>query len=319
MKPTIYVTRPIPRQVERAARQLFHVDLDHVARERDRSRLLERSQQADAIVVCPSDDLTGGVIDCLPDRIRMIATYSSGYDHIDLDSARRKSIMVTNVPAVSACATAETAMLLALNVSRRVSEAQSLLKSGRWQGWEPTQFVAPGLFGRRLGIVGMGSIGRACAGLARGFGMEVHYHNRSRLPEYLEEGAVYHTRLADLLALTDVLSLHCPLTDATRDLIDARALAQLPRGALVVNTARGEIVDEQALLDALDSGHISGAGLDVFRGEPRVRDDLVKHPKVFALPHLGSATEQTRVRMGLRVVHNLEAAFLGKAPPDRLV
>ncbi|MEL6102588.1 MAG: D-glycerate dehydrogenase [Pseudomonadota bacterium] len=317
-KPKVYITRPIPDQVVRAARTKFDLRIEKERTAGFSERLLTGCRDAHAMIVSPGDPIDDAIISKLPRQLKAVATYSAGYDHIDVKAARRRGIEVTNVSGLSDRATAETTLLIALNLARRVTEAEQLLKSGTWRGWEPAGLLSPGLYGRRLGIVGMGSIGGAVAALGRAFGMHVFYHNRRRLPSALEGSAVFCSQLEHLLEVSDVLSIHCPLNEDTHGLIGSNQLRQLPHGALVINTARGEILDEEALLSSLECGHIAGAGLDVFRDEPKPRADLLNHPRILALPHIGSATEETRIKMGLQVLLNLEASLAGKRPPNRV-
>lgn len=312
----VYVTRSIPIPVVNAARHRFRMEVSVDGNGADTKTLISKSQISDALVVSPGDCLDSEVIKAIGRRTRAIATFSAGHDRIDIGAARDRGIVVTNVPALSDHATAEITMLLALNVSRRAVEAEELLNSGRWTGWAPDQLLASGLHGRRLGIVGMGSIGQQVARLAQAFGMEVHYHNRQRLDRTNERGARYHPDLRSLLEVSDVLSLHCPLTAATRGLIGRSELRRLPHGAIVINTSRGDVLDEEALISALNNGIVAGAGPDVFHNEPNAWRDLVHHPRVVGLPHVGSATHATRVKMGLRVLKNLDAVLSGTKPPD---
>jgi glyoxylate reductase len=239
-----------------------------------------------------------------------------GVDHIDIAAARERGITVTNTPDVLTDATADIAMLLLLGAARRAWEAQKLLRDGAWIGWRPTQLMGIGLAGRHLGIVGMGRIGLAMARRARGFGMEIHYHNRTRLEPAREEGAVYHETLETLLPLAQLLSLHCPATPATVKMINAATIDMLPQGAVVVNTARGTLIDDEALLAALASGRIAAAGLDVFAGEPALHPGYLTAPNAYLLPHIGSATVDARNAMGFRCLYNLDSFFAGKPVPD---
>jgi lactate dehydrogenase-like 2-hydroxyacid dehydrogenase len=227
-------------------------------------------------------------------------------------------VVVTNTPEVLTDATAEVALLLLLGAARRAFEGQDMLRSGRWTGWTPTQLMGHQLSGKRLGIVGMGRIGQAMARRARGFGVEIHYTDQARLPPEKEEGAIFHPTIEELLPLSQLLSLHAPSTPETRHLLDARRLALLPRGAIVVNSARGDLVDDEALIAGLRSGQVGAAGLDVFQGEPAVHPGYRTLENTFLLPHMGSATIETREAMGFRALDNVDAVLAGRAARDRV-
>jgi lactate dehydrogenase-like 2-hydroxyacid dehydrogenase len=250
--------------------------------------------------------------------VRAIATFSVGADHIDLAAARARGITVTNTPDVVTEATADIAMLCLLGAARRAFEAEALVRIGGWTGWTPTQLLGLDLNGAVLGIVGMGRIGRAVARRARGFGLQIHYHNRTRLAPDLEQGATFHDSLGSLLPHCRFLSLHCPGTPETRRMIDDRSLALLPRGAVLVNTARGALLDDEAVLAALSDRRLFAAGLDVYAGEPDLHPGYRSQRNCFLLPHLGSATVETRDAMGFRCLDNLDAIFAGRPAPDAL-
>jgi glyoxylate reductase len=271
-----------------------------------------------AILPCPTDKITAEVIRGLADTVKIIATFSVGHEHIDSAAAAGRGIVVTNTPDVLTDATAEIAMLLILGAARRAPEGERMVYNKTWGAWAPTGMRGIEVTGNRIGILGMGRIGRALAERARGFDMEVHYHNRSRLPEHLEKGAVFHNDLDGLLAVSNILSINCPSSTDTVKLIDAGRIARLPDDAIVVNTARGNIVDDEALIAALQSGKLFAAGLDVFDGEPDIHPGYRGLDNAFLLPHLGSATRQTRDAMGFRALDNLDAFFAGRPPPDRV-
>ena len=242
-----------------------------------------------------------------------------GYEHIDIAAATARGILVSNTPDVLTDATAEIALLLLLGAARRAHEGADMLRRARWTGWTPTQLMGVGLSGKRLGIVGMGRIGQALAARARACGMEIHYYNRTRLPEAIEASATHYSSVEALLPQAQFLSLHCPLTPQTAKLIDARRLAMLPEGAVLVNTARGGIVDDDALIAALASGRLAAAGLDVFDGEPNVDPRYFAIENAFILPHMGSATIEARNAMGFRAIENLKAVLIdGIAPPHQV-
>ncbi|HEY5594416.1 MAG TPA: D-glycerate dehydrogenase, partial [Nitrospiria bacterium] len=250
-------------------------------------------------------------------RLRIVANYAVGYNNIDLKTAASKGIIVTNTPGVLTQATADLTWSLILSLARRVLEGDRLVRAGRWTGWSPTQLLGTDLSGKTLGIIGMGRIGQAVAQRAPGFGLRLIYHNRRRLPTRLEKKlAASYRPLSRLLATADIISLHLPLTPETRHLIDRRVLDRMKSTALLINTARGPIVDEKALVEALKNGKIAGVGLDVFEEEPRVQKGLLRRPNVVLLPHLGSATVETRTRMGFMVIENIQAVFNGKPAPN---
>ena len=317
-RPVVLVTRRLPEPVIARARTRYEVILNEDDHPFSKEELIAKAQNVDAILPCHPDRIDAEVIARLPERVRIIASYSVGVDHIDLEAARARGIVITNTPDVLSDATAEIAMLLILGAARRAAEGDRLIREGRWDHWSPDFMVGLEVTGRRLGILGMGRIGRTVARMARGFRMEVHYHNRRRLPPE-EEGAIYHESLESLLAVSDILSLHCPATPETRHIINARTLAMLPENAILVNTARGALVDEAALIEALRSGRLFAAGLDVFEKEPGGNPELAALPNTFLLPHVGSATVETRNAMGFRALDNLDAFFEGREPPDRVV
>lgn len=317
-KPKLAALNRFPDAVEaRIAR-----DYDAVRNEDDRTLtdddIVTLAQNRDALMTSPATPVRSGAIHRLPGTVKVIATFSVGFEHIDLDAARARGIQVTNTPDVLTDATADLAMFLMLAAARRAYEGQKALRAGKWTGWRPTQFMGIGMAGKCLGLVGMGRIGQALARRARSFGLDVHYHNRRRLPADQEEGATFHDSAETLLAVSDYLSLHFPLTSETRKFLDARRIAMLPDGAVVVNTARGPVVDDDALIAALKSGKVAAAGLDVFDGEPKIHPGYLELDNAYLLPHQGSATVDTRNAMGFRALDNLDAFFAGKAPPDRV-
>jgi lactate dehydrogenase-like 2-hydroxyacid dehydrogenase len=254
----------------------------------------------------------------LPDRVRVLATFSVGTDHIDLAAAKARGLIVTNTPDVLTDATADIALLLILGAARRASEGERLIRADAWTGWTPTQLMGTHIGGKRLGLIGMGRIGQAVARRARAFGMTIHYSNRKRLPPELEEGAVYHADPDALLAVSDVLSLHFPATAETRHWLNAERIARLPPGAILINTARGTVVDDRAVVAALRDGRLAAAGLDVFENEPNLFAEYRDLPNSFLLPHLGSATVETRNAMGFKALDNIDAVLSGREPPDRV-
>lgn len=317
-KPIVLVTRRLPDAVEARLAKDYEPRFNPDDKRYTTTELLEKSQGADAILPCHTENLSAEVIAKLPDSIRAIANFSVGVDHCDLNAARERGIVVTNTPDVLADATAEIAMLCLLGAARRASEGERLIRARQWNTWSPAFMVGVQVTGKRIGIIGMGRVGQVTARRARGFDMEVHYHNRSRLAPELENGATFHEDLGSLLPLSDFLAIHCPATPETENLVDSRLISQLPDGAILVNTARGSVVDEDALIEALKSGKLAAAGLDVFKNEPDIRPEFSELENIFVLPHIGSATRETRDAMGFRALDNLDAIFSGKEPRDRV-
>ncbi|MEO5335268.1 MAG: D-glycerate dehydrogenase [Magnetospirillum sp. WYHS-4] len=318
LKPRLLVTRRLPAAVEARASRDYDVRLNADDRPMPADEIVAASMGRDGLIPTLTDRLDAALIGRLPDSVRIVSTFSVGFEHIDLEAARARGIVVTNTPGVLTEATAEIAFLLLLGAARRAWEGESLLRAGAWTGWTPTQLLGTQLTGKRLGILGMGRIGQAVAARGRAFAMTIHYHNRNRLPPDREAGAVFHADPEGLLKVSDFLSLHCPLTPETRHFLDARRLALLPEGAVVVNTARGPVVDDAALVAALRTGRVAAAGLDVYEGEPALHPGYRDRPNAFLLPHLGSATVETRNAMGFKALDNLDAFFAGRPCPDRV-
>jgi len=318
MKPRIFVTRALPPSVMTGLKRRFRVEGNRRDRPLSARELRAGVGRAEGLIAMLSDRIDAGVIDAAP-RLRIIANYAVGYNNIDLAAAERHGIVVTNTPGVLTEATADLTWALILAVARRVPEGEALVRSGRWTGWAPTQLVGGEVYGKTIGIVGLGRIGQAVARRAMGFAMDVIYHSRHRLPLLTEvmHGARYRP-LNALLREADVVTLHLPLTEESRHLIDRAALRLMKPTAYLINTARGPIVDEAALTQALSAGRIAGAGFDVYEDEPRVPASLRRLKNVVLLPHLGSATRETRVRMGRMVIENLTARFAGRQPPNKV-
>jgi lactate dehydrogenase-like 2-hydroxyacid dehydrogenase len=272
----------------------------------------------DAVLPCHSEVFSAEVIAALPERLKVIANHSVGVDHVDLSAAKARGVIVTNTPDVLSDATAEIAILCMLGAARRGAEGDRMVREGRWDFWSPAFMVGRQVTGKRFGVVGMGRVGQVTAERARGFGMEIHYHNRRRLDPALEKGAVFHETVESLLESADVVSLHCPSTPETAGMMNDAAFARMKDGAILVNTARGALVDEAALIRALTSGKLFAAGLDVFRTEPGGNPEIAKLDNVFLLPHIGSATTETRDAMGFRALDNIDAVFAGREPRDRV-
>jgi lactate dehydrogenase-like 2-hydroxyacid dehydrogenase len=318
-KPVVWITRKLSANTEARAARDYDVILNPEDRTFSADEIVAMSGKVDAILPCHSERFDASTVARLSDRVKIIANHSVGVDHCDLAALKSRGIVVTNTPDVLSDATAEIAMLLLLGAARRAAEGDMLVRSGNWTSWSPSFMVGTQVTGKRIGIIGMGRVGQVMAKRCRGFGMEVHYHNRSRLPENLEQGAIYHESLDTLLPVSDFLSLHCPATPESTGLMNAARLAQLPKGAILVNTARGALVVEDDLLAAIESGHLAAAGLDCFVTEPGGNPKFASHYNIFMLPHIGSATRETRDAMGFRALDNLDAFFAGKEPRDRLV
>lgn len=317
-KPRLWITRKLSDATEARAARDYDVILNPEDKVFDAEGLVAMSGEVDAILPCHSEHFSAEVTGRLSERLKIIANHSVGVDHCDLAALKGRGIVVTNTPDVLSDATAEIAFLLLLGAARRASEGDRLVRLGQWDSWSPAFMVGQQVTGKRLGIVGMGRVGQVMARRARGFDMEVHYYNRKRLSPELEEGATYHENLDDLLAVSEFLSLHCPATPETAGLMNRERFAQLPDGAILVNTARGALVEEAALVEALQSGKLGAAGLDVFRTEPGGNPAFAGLDNIFMLPHIGSATRDTRDAMGFRALDNLDAFFAGREPGDRV-
>lgn len=317
-KPRLWITRRLSdATLERAARD-YDVVINHDDTPGTAAELIAASAEFDAIIPCHSEHFSADVAAKLAPRLKIIANHSVGVDHCDLPALKARGITVTNTPDVLSDATAELAMLLMLGAARHAVAGDRTVRSGAWTSWSPSFMVGKQVTGARLGIVGMGRVGQAFAAKARGFQMEIHYYNRKPLADAEAHGAIYHKTVESLLAVSDFLSLHCPATPDTIDLMNATRFALLPKGAVMVNAARGALVDENALLDALASGQLAGAGLDCFKVEPGGNPAFAAHDNIFMLPHIGSATTKTRDAMGFRALDNLDAFFAGQTPGDKL-
>ena len=317
-KPVLWVTRKLSDNTMIRARKSYEVIDNPEDRTFSADEIVEMSAEVDAILPCHSEHFSAEVTGRLSDRVKIIANHSVGVDHCDLAALKARGITVTNTPDVLSDATAEIAMLLMLGAARRASEGDRLIRAGAWRDWSPSFMVGTQVTGKRFGVLGMGRVGQVAARRARGFDMEIHYHKRRPLGDTESQGAIYHESPESLLKHADVLSIHCPATPETTGLINRDTLALLPRGAILVNTARGAVVDDEALIAALKSGHLAAAGLDVFNGEPNLHPGYRELDNVFLLPHIGSATGQTRDAMGFRALDNLDAFFAGKEPGDRV-
>ena len=321
LKPIVVVTRKLPDPIETRMMELFDVRLNVDDRPLSQADLVEAAKTADVLVPTVTDRIDSAVLSQASPKLRLIASFGTGVDHIDLASARQRGITVTNTPGVLTEDTADMTMALILAVPRRLAEGERLIRSGQWKGWGPTSMLGHRIWGKRLGIIGMGRIGTAVARRARGFGLAVHYHNRRRVHPDLEAEleATYWESLDQMLSRMDIISINCPHTPATYHLLSARRLKLLPRHTYIVNTSRGEVIDENALARMLVQGELGGAGLDVFEHEPAVNPKLLKLDNVVLLPHMGSATMEGRIDMGEKVIINIKTFADGHKPPDRVL
>ena len=320
-KPLVVVTRKLPEAVETRMMELFDTRLNGDDRAMTEAELAAAMAEADVLVPTVTDRLTAALIAGAGERLKLIASFGTGVDHIDLAAAQARGITITNTPGVLTEDTADMAMALILAASRRLVEGERVVREGKWQGWSPTFMLGSRLAGKRLGIVGMGRIGQALARRARGFGLSIHYHNRRRVPEEVEQEfeATYWQSLDQMLARVDIVSVNCPHTPATYHLLSARRLKLMRPHCVLVNTARGEVIDEAALAQLLAKREIAAAGLDVFEHEPAVSPRLRRLDNVVLLPHLGSATLEGRVDMGEKVIINIRTFADGHRPPDRVL
>jgi glyoxylate reductase len=320
-KPLVVITRKLPDAIETRLMELFDVRLNVDDEAMSEADLTEAVKTADVLVPTITDTIDAKIIAAAGKKLKLIANYGTGVDHIDLAAARKKGITVTNTPDVLTEDTADMTMALILAVPRRLVEGERIVRSGDWSGWSPTWMLGHRIFGKRLGIIGMGRIGQAVARRARGFGLSIHYHNRNRVHEEIENEleATYWESLDQMLAHMDFVSVNCPHTPATYHLLSARRLKLLQPHAVIVNTARGEVIDENALTRVLQSGDIAGAGLDVFEHAPAVNPKLLALDNVVLLPHMGSATFEGRGDMGEKVVINIQTFVDDHTPPDRVI
>ena len=318
-KAAVLVTRRLPQAVEARIQRDYQARFNSEDRVYSSQELLQLADGVDAIIPCHTERLTAEVIAQLAPSVRAICSFSVGFDHIDLAAAKARGITVTNTPEVLSDATAEIAMLLLLGAARRAYEGEQQIRTDSWADWSATHQLGLQVTGKRLGILGMGRVGQILARRARGFDMEIHYYNRRRLDASREAGAIYHDTVEALLPNSDFLSIHCPATPDTHHLVNAERIELLPADAVVVNTARGAVVDDDALIAALQSRRLFAAGLDVFNNEPNIDPRYRALDNTFLLPHIGSATRETRDAMGFRALDNLDAIVAGQEPRDRLV
>lgn len=325
-RPTVYITRKLPDVVETRMRELFDAELNIDDTPRSETELVAAMQRVDVLVPTVTDRITAAMIEQAGPQLKLIASFSNGIDHVDVDAAARKGITVTNTPNVLTEDSADITMALVLAVPRRMIEGTRVLANGadEWLGWSPTWMLGRRISGKRIGIVGMGRIGTAVARRAKAFGLSIHYHNRKRVNPAMEAEleATYWDSLDQMLARVDIVSVNCPSTPATYHLISARRLALMQPTSYIVNTARGDIIDEAAMIQCLREDKIAGAGLDVYENEPAVNPKLIKlakEGKVVLLPHMGSATIEGRIEMGDKVIINIRTLFDGHRPPNRVL
>jgi len=318
---SVVVTRKLPEAVETRMRELFEVQLNATDQQMTEAELAEAIRASDVLVPTLTDRIDQKLLAQAGENLKLIANYGAGFDHIDVETARSRGILVSNTPGVLTEDTADMTMALILAVPRRMIEGVHLLQSGMWQGWSPTAIMGRRIWGKRLGIVGMGRIGQGVARRARACGLQIHYHNRRRLHEDIESGldATYWESLDQMLARMDIISVNCPHTPATYHLLSARRLKLMKSSAYIVNTARGEVIDENALTRMLTRGELAGAGLDVFEHEPAANPRLAELPNVVLLPHMASATEEGRLDMGEKVIINIKTFADGHRPPDQVL
>jgi len=320
-KPVVHLTRKLPDSTETRMRELFDARLNESDTPPSRDELQAMMQEADVLVPTVTDRIDAGLLAAAGDQLKLIASFGTGVDHIDLAAAKSRGITVTNTPGVLTEDTADMAMALMLAVPRRIAEGDRLTRSGEWTGWAPTRMLGHRINGKRLGIIGMGRIGCAVAHRARGFGLSIHYHNRKPVhPETEAElEATYWESLEQMLSRVDIVSVNCPHTPATHRMLSREKLELMQPSAYLVNTSRGEVIDEEALAALLETGHIAGAGLDVYADEANITSSLLDLPNVVLLPHIGSATIEGRLEMGDKVIINIQTFWDGHAPRDRVI
>lgn len=320
-KPLVIVTRKLPDVIETRMMELFNAQLNVSDKPMGQAELIEAVKAAEVLVPTVTDRIDAKILAHANPDLRLIASFGTGVDHIDLASARQRGITVTSTPGVLTEDTADMTMALILAVSRRLAEGERIVRGGDWTGWSPTWMLGHRIWGKRLGIIGMGRIGQALARRAMAFGLSIHYHNRNRVAPEVEEEleATYWESLDQMMARMDFVSINCPHTPATYHLLSARRLELLQPHAYVVNTSRGEVIDENALVRMLGSGQLAGAGLDVFEHEPAINPKLVEMENVVLLPHMGSATIEGRIDMGEKVIINIKTFVDGHTPPDRVI
>ncbi|MDF1747956.1 MAG: D-glycerate dehydrogenase [Alphaproteobacteria bacterium] len=317
--PKVFATRLMPEDVESRFRAEFDARPNETDRPLDTDAIVAGAEGCRAVICSPTEKMDAETITALPKSVEILATFSVGCDHIDLKAAKARGLIVTNTPDVLTDATADTTILCLLGAARMAQESEATLRAGKWGRWAPRDMLGVHMSGKRLGIVGMGRIGQAVARRAKGFDMTIMYHNRRQLEGSDDQGATFYAKAEDMLPLCDFLALTCPLTEDTKHWLNADRIALLPDRAVIANTARGPVVVDDALIDALKSGKVFAAGLDVFTGEPKLDPRYLDLPNAFLLPHIGSATVETRNDMGFRCLDNLAAHFAGQPLPSRVV
>ena len=320
-KPLVIVTRRLPELVETRLMELFNTKLSIDDKPFSKKQLIDAVKEADVLIPTVTDKIDKNILENASSKLKLIANFGNGTDHIDIETAQKKKIIVTNTPGVLTEDTADMVMGLLLAVPRKVIAGEHLIRSGKWEGWSPTHMMGSRIWGKRLGIIGMGSIGQAVARRAIGFGLNIHYHNRNRLPSIIEEShqATFWDDLDQMLPKMDIISINCPSTPETYHLLSRERLSSLQPHAYIINTSRGKIINEEALAELLSEGKIAGAGLDVFEREPSVSKVLLGAPNTVLLPHMGSATVEARIEMGEKVIVNIQTLLNGHRPPDRII
>ena len=320
-KPLVIVTRRLPELVETRLMELFNTKLSIDDKPFSKKQLIDAVKEADILVPTVTDKIDTDVLEASSKKLKLIANFGNGTDHINIETAQKKNIIVTNTPGVLTEDTADMVMGLLLAVPRKVIAGENLIRSGKWEGWSPTHMMGRRIWGKRLGIIGMGSIGQAVARRAIGFGLNIHYHNRNRLPDVIEEShqATFWEDLDQMLPKMDIISVNCPSTPETYHLLSRKRLSSLQTHAYIINTSRGKVINEEALAELLSEGKIAGAGLDVFEREPSVSKVLLGAPNTVLLPHMGSATVEARIEMGEKVIVNIQTLLNGHRPPDRII
>ena len=317
MKKKILVTRNLLPENEERIKKIFDVKLNKEDKVYSSEEVLNLSKDCDGILCVGGNKFDAAILDKLSNTVKIIANYAVGFNNVEVDVATKKGIVVTNTPEVLTDSTADISILLLLGASRRAYEGRKFAEEQSWT-WKTDFLLGKQMSNRKLGILGMGRIGRAVAKRARGFGMEIHYHNRTKLAAHLEEGAIYHDNIKSLFNNSEFLSINCPATKETTNLVNEQSINYLPDGAVVTNAARGDIIDDTAMIKAMKSGKVFALGLDVYNGEPKINPEYLKLNNLFLLPHLGSATVRTRIDMGDRAIDNLENFFQRKKPKDQV-
>jgi glyoxylate reductase len=320
-KPLVIVTRRLPELVETRLMELFNTKLSIDDKPFSKKQLIDAVKEADVLIPTVTDKIDKEILENASSKLKLIANFGNGTDHINIETAQKKKIIVTNTPGVLTEDTADMVMGLLLAVPRKVIAGEHLIRSGKWEGWSPTHMMGRRIWGKRLGIIGMGSIGQAVARRAIGFGLNIHYHNRNRLPSIIEEShqATFWDDLDQMLPKMDIISINCPSTPETYHLLSRERLSSLQPHAYIINTSRGKVINEEALAELLSEGKIAGAGLDVFEREPSVSKVLLGAPNTVLLPHMGSATVEARIEMGEKVIVNIQTLLNGHRPPDRII